>query len=411
MGNRLKVLLSAYACEPGRGSEPEVGWRVATQMAKHCDVWVITRVNNREVIERGLESLEGPKPEFLYFDFPRWVLRLKRWPGGVVWYYLFWQVADRFWFRRELAEVDLVHHVTFNGVQFPGFWVGTDTPVLLGPLGGGMTCPPALLPMLGCRQFAEKFRNLVIRLLPILPWWKPVLVNASMVIAANRETAALLQPHCAEAVPIMLETAIMPEAVLEDERSRPRRGRMTLLWLGNLIPRKAPILAVRAVARAIEAGAEVELLIAGDGVERAHLVAAVKELKLEERVTLLGKIPKAEVPELMDRADAFLFTSVRDTSGNVILEAMSRGLPVIALNHQGVREICDQESALLVEVKSVEGTEKGLAEAICQLEANEDLAEKIGVSARKRLKTMHTWERLSERLLGYYQSLAAASRR
>ena len=61
--NRLRVLLIAYACEPGRGSEPGTGWNMAIALSEHHDVTVITRANNREAIECHLgnnaESLSG----------------------------------------------------------------------------------------------------------------------------------------------------------------------------------------------------------------------------------------------------------------------------------------------------------------------------------------------------------------
>lgn len=50
----MKILLSAYACEPNKGSEPGVGWGWATELAKHHQVWVLTRDNNQPVIEEYL---------------------------------------------------------------------------------------------------------------------------------------------------------------------------------------------------------------------------------------------------------------------------------------------------------------------------------------------------------------------
>ena len=70
MNKRLKVLMSAYACEPGKGSEPEVGWRWMSEMSKHHDVVVVTRANNREVIENYLKSHidDYSGVQFVYFD-------------------------------------------------------------------------------------------------------------------------------------------------------------------------------------------------------------------------------------------------------------------------------------------------------------------------------------------------------
>ncbi len=59
MPKKLKVLISAYACEPNKGSEPEVGWQWALQMAKYHEVTVLTRTNNRAGIERELVVLDG----------------------------------------------------------------------------------------------------------------------------------------------------------------------------------------------------------------------------------------------------------------------------------------------------------------------------------------------------------------
>src|SRR5690349_14743304 len=89
----IKVLLSAYACEPNRGSEPGVGWNWALQEARFHEVWVVTRANNREVIER--EMAENPRPNlrFMYHDLPKWARWWKRGNRGVNLYYLLWQLT------------------------------------------------------------------------------------------------------------------------------------------------------------------------------------------------------------------------------------------------------------------------------------------------------------------------------
>ena len=68
----LKVLMSAYSCEPGRGSEPGIGWNVAREMAKYHDIWVITLVNNRELIEAELERNPLQRLHFVYYELPNW---------------------------------------------------------------------------------------------------------------------------------------------------------------------------------------------------------------------------------------------------------------------------------------------------------------------------------------------------
>jgi hypothetical protein len=151
MPRRLRVLLSAYACEPGKGSEPEVGWQWATRLARDHDVTVITRANNAPAIHAALENQAGAKPQFLFYDLPAWLLRRKGSSLPTALYYLLWQGAVRWRFRRQLAVYDLIHHLTFNSFRQPGFWWFTGRPVILGPLGGGQICPWSFLLRFGRR--------------------------------------------------------------------------------------------------------------------------------------------------------------------------------------------------------------------------------------------------------------------
>src|SRR6267154_498200 len=96
MSRRLQVLLSAYSCEPGKGSEPEVGWQWARQMARWHDVTVLTRANNEASIREGL-AREGEMPglRFVYHDLAAPLLRLKKQFGWRDAYYRLWQSSAR----------------------------------------------------------------------------------------------------------------------------------------------------------------------------------------------------------------------------------------------------------------------------------------------------------------------------
>lgn len=399
----MDIFLSAYACEPGKGSEPEVGWQVATGMARECRVRAVTRCNNREAIEEGIKDLEGPQPEFLYYDLPPVFLRLKKRFLGTSGYYVLWQIAVRWKFRKELQQADLIHHVTFNGVQFPGFWIGTGKPVVLGPLGGGMTCPEAMLPLFGTAQRKETLRTRLVGCLRFLPWWRLTISHATTVIAANRETAEVLQAHRRENVPVMLETAVLSKMISHGDRPARQTDIFRVLWLGQWIPRKAPVLALQALAIALESDPNIQLVFAGSGPEESRLRTETERLGITDKVDFRGRVPKEEVNALMDEADAFLFTSIRDTSGNVVLEAMSRAVPVATVWHQGMREICDEGSALLVEPTTPEATARGLATCLLRLKREDGLAERIGLAGKERLTHYFTWPAYISGMHDFYQ--------
>src|SRR5947209_9972139 len=119
----MKLLVSAYACEPGKGSEPAVGWNwVQALVRRGYKLHVITRSNNRQAIE-GDPASRVPALTFHYFDLPRWALAWKRRPGGLFLYYLLWQIGA-FRLAKRLHPVerfDRVHHVTFASYRQPSF--------------------------------------------------------------------------------------------------------------------------------------------------------------------------------------------------------------------------------------------------------------------------------------------------
>ena len=135
--------------------------------------------------------------------------------------------------------------------------------------------------------------------------------------------------------------------------------------------------------QAISDSADLELCIAGNGSEDARLKNIVCELDLESRVRFLGWIEKAEVNSLMEQVNAFLFTSVRDTSGNVVLEALSRGLPVLALNNQGVLEMCDDEGVCLIQPEGIDDTIQAMAEGMKRLQKYSEYSKRIGEVGQK----------------------------
>ncbi|MGC6582156.1 MAG: glycosyltransferase family 4 protein [Akkermansiaceae bacterium] len=401
------IILSAYACEPNRGSEPEVGWRVALEMAKHGRVIAITRANNRKVIEAELAQCSDPRPEFVYYDLPAWALWVKKKFSAITLYYVLWQVTVPWVFRKLVNDARLIHHVTFNGFQLPGVWIGTSAPILLGPLGGGMTTAPDYLPLFGKAQRTEQLRTLMVRAVSWMPWWRLTMAHADRVLAANEETRGLLDSHAARGVGTLLETGICEDQLISDPvPERSGEGPLKVIWLGNLMPRKSPELAIRALQHALEGGADVTLTIAGDGVERERVEALVAETGMEKSCRLIGRVPKENVTALMDDHEAFLFTSVRDTSGNVVLEAMSRALPVITIQHQGVAEICDAEGAELVPPGTISETVKGLGQALSRLAADRNRSRAMGLAGRERIRKHFTWVRYGREISAIYQQLA-----
>jgi glycosyltransferase involved in cell wall biosynthesis len=109
------------------------------------------------------------------------------------------------------------------------------------------------------------------------------------------------------------------------------RWTRTALYAGELIPLKGVALAIRTLARL----PEWKLIICGRGRDEARLRRMVGVLELHDRIEFRGWVPHVELMSLMGRASVLLFPSLHDEGGFVVVEALSRGLPVVCLNRGG----------------------------------------------------------------------------
>src|SRR5690606_23424815 len=121
---RMKVLLSAYACEPHRGSEPGLGWHTAVHLADRHDVWVLTAGYHRAAIERELAVHPVPGLTVVYVDV------LERYRSHIpdegtrinIHYYLWQLVAARVARRlHRRLRFDVAHHVSYARCWSPSY--------------------------------------------------------------------------------------------------------------------------------------------------------------------------------------------------------------------------------------------------------------------------------------------------
>src|SRR5579859_2558519 len=142
----MKILLSAYACEPNKGSEPGVGWNWALALARRgYEVHVLTRSNNRKAIEND-PKWSRSLLHFHFYDLPAWGRFWKRWSGGIYLYYLLWQIGV-YKFAKTLharEKFETVQHITFVSHRQPSFMGRLGIPFIFGPVGGGESMPKQL---------------------------------------------------------------------------------------------------------------------------------------------------------------------------------------------------------------------------------------------------------------------------
>jgi glycosyltransferase involved in cell wall biosynthesis len=192
---------------------------------------------------------------------------------------------------------------------------------------------------------------------------------------------------------------------LQEPKAASNQPGFHLVSIGRLARTKSVELTLRAFARAWKQDPAIRLTVIGEGPEAARLRRLAASLGVGETVEWIGWLAHAEVRRTLTRHDALIFTSLRDTSGNVILEAMACGLPVIALAHQGAATITTDETAVRVRPTTIGRTTDELAQAILKLARSPELRERLGRAGRQRVADLYSWDVKGEFMNGLYQSL------
>lgn len=143
----------------------------------------------------------------------------------------------------------------------------------------------------------------------------------------------------------------------QEERARLNLTRRALLSVGHLIPRKSNDLIIRALPDL----PDTDLIIAGDGPEKAMLTALAAEIGVVDRVRFVGVLQQAELRRYYNAVDALVLASSREGWANVLLEAMACGTPVIASNVWGTPEVvAAPEAGVLMPSRTPEGVVSGV---------------------------------------------------
>lgn len=410
----LRILISAYGCEPGKGSEQGVGWNWCLQLGNLAELVVITRSNNQSAVEATLPSSLAGRIRFEFYDLPLAIRHFKRKEKGLYFYYLLWQWGA---YRRakELARrsrFDYAMHLTFGSIWMPTFMHRLPLPFIWGPVGGGEAVPFGLiraLPPLG--RITQYLRYALMATLPINPLIMGVVRRSRIILARTEDTAKLIPARHAVKVHVMLETGVADDLLSGSICERVgTAGPLRVIYTGRLVALKNVAAGIHAIARARARGANLELVIVGNGPLREVLKALAERLGIAEFVSFLGSVPQGEVIEQLYKSDVYLFPSLKEGGVWSLMEAMSTGLPTVCVNTSGMAVITDEISAIRVAPDSQERMIEGFTQALVDLAQSPELRRRLGTNARKRIEEHFRWHHKAEFMQALFDELERPAR-
>ncbi len=390
---KKKVLLSAYFCSPYLPSEASGAFKWMTILLKEFKVVLLTNKESEADVNRYYQGnlpenlsvltfdddhpLKGVKVQlhFGYFTFNRNLARYIRKDGSM------------------LKDADLILHKNPTSFRYPTCLHLLDVPLIIGPIGGGLQVPKQLKKYFKKEPWINKLRVLDQYLLK-LPVIRKAYDKAALLLITLDYLRDILPDKYQDKIRVFFDTGI-DAGDGNDHDYRPGET-LRILYLGKLIRFKGAELAIRAV---LQCKAPVRFDIVGDGVEREFLESLSKELDHDNRIHFHGNVAYEEVEKYYAKADVFLFPSLTEASGNVLLEAMKNGLPIVTVNNGGPQYMCPDEGAVKVGISDPDQMIRELTEGIDRLADSPEKRKEMGMLNFRHCRDTYSWEVLEEKII------------
>jgi len=406
-----RILVSAYACEPGRGSEGEIGWSLVHELAKQNQVWVLTRANNCDVHEDAFKGTgKPPTLHFVYYDTPRWARWYKKGKRFFLVYYYVWQIGSAFAARRVVKEqgIELVHHLTGGMDWMPSGLAFAGRPFVWGPVGSERT-NPCILRTLGLSDRAREWLRSLVQFYgrTLDPLVRLTARNARIILS---HTPWDLPVRYAPKVVPYVQTGIRP--ALELARMKPLLGRgspLTVVYAGELIHWKGAEYAVEAFLECARLRTDLRMIVVGDGPLRSSLEKRVARSGVALRVEFKGRVPMEQLVQVLALGDLFLYPSYHHGLATVVLQAMLTGMPVVCLEGDAIGRTVTFECGISVPPGSRPETISRLAEAVCALVDDEPRRLELAGRARQMALSRYSYELVGAGYEEIYRRVLAAS--
>lgn len=392
----MNYLISAYSVNPYKGSEDSIGWNWVLQYEKNYKegdrIILLTKKFNEKDTRRGLKEFNIQHVELVIVDVPNALNWFREKHSAFHhMYYILWQYWAWLWVKHSGIRFDVIHHVTMNDYRIPSeLYKAKGTKVIWGPMGGAQVTPRPLK-VYEKNQLVASFREFVNKSCSWNPFYKKALRSYYKIYCINNETQKQISRIVGKDVPLM------PELALRDEyKNLPiRKGNndiLKIVFVGRLIGKKGIAFLVDALSL-MPTDMNWELLIFGDGDDRALIEKQIADSGIGKNVKLMGNRPLNQIAEAYQQADVFVLPSLRETSGNVLLEAMAYAVPIVAFDTSFCRLLKEVDCGVFVNTdQALEGIKEDWCKAIVTLGQDKELAKQMGLNGYKYVNSKLTWD-------------------
>lgn len=392
---RTKIFVSAYACEPDRGSEPGVGWHWVLEMSKYYDLWVLTRANNKEKIEKWISgNCYIDDIHFLYYDLPLWIRPLKKSAIGLWIYYFLWQWLSNKVVKNTMIDqqIKVFHHITFGNALFPVSRYGRKQFFIWGPVGGAGTLP---LDFIHDFPFWSKVKECLQYLFKYTARYNLGFIHrcktAKLILCKTDELIKTIPERFRDKCVQFTDVAIDTDKIIPCPSILKEKETFNYLAVGTLEAWRNFDILIEAFTTAHRANDNIRLKIVGNGYDRKRLEKLTLSHNANDYILFVGALSQEEYENEMQSADVVINPSYREGSVTMSFDAVKFGKPLICFETGGYTHHFNENFCLII--KNAESKDKAiakLAEAIKEM-SDWDKIKDMSQNALNARKDM-SWE-------------------
>ena len=413
----FRILACAFACaaDPGTkffGGGDIMAWNLVKRLGRAHRLWVLTAAQNSAAIAAALEKQPLADVQFVYIDLPGWLHALLRHQAGIQLYVYLWQWRAYFVARRLHKQIrfDAFHHVTYENDWMASI-IGALLPIpyLRGPAGGAHRVPKSFRSHFPAKSFLWEYLRMGLQwIFRHDPFFALGHERAKVLLMANREALNALPARWRRKARLLSVNGIAGDELVSPQQQAPGE-KFAVLSAGRLVPLKGFDLALRAFAIFAARRPEAEFTIVGNGPERDRLENLIHQLGTEKQARIEGWMPRERLLAAMRSCDVFLFASLRDGGGLVVVEAMAAGKPVVCFDLGGPGLHVNEDCGFKVPARDPEQGVRDMAAALEKLADDRDLCTRMGRAAFERARQVYDWDRVADRIVQVYETALTIS--
>ena len=405
----MRIFVSAYACEPYKGSEPGIGWSFVNEMAKYHEVHVLTRANNQESIEKCDIS---DNLHFHYYDLPKSIAFWKKGRRGYQLYYYLWQIFIYFKFKNFINtnNFDIVHHLTFGANWMPSLLMMTQPKTIFGPVGSEDIYEPILksLPLkIRLKEMLRSGVKFFFYYLEPVRWL--TIINADKILNHSSQYASYKYPKFLNSkVQNHVQTGLNTKedeyknlvSILEKDEDAGVR----LIIASELIAWKGVLISAKVFAKLAQKRDDIELIILGEGPEKKAMQKIFISYGVEEKVQFKGFVSKEVLMQELYEADILLYPAYHHGLATIILQSMYAYLPIISMCGDIISDTVRDKCGLVGCGQTIEEIENDLLCKTEELIIKKELRTNFALKGRELIESTYEWSKLVQSMLKVYDN-------